>query len=846
MFKPLRLAKTALVVLIIIILAVGSQFTFRPSAGCAHSPHDVIDAVALSPQYQQDNTLYIAISDHLYISTDGGYGWKELIHGLDNKHLLSEIAISPFFQADQTLYLATYGDGVYRSLDAGTSWAKVNNGLPYLSISSISLSTQGTLLAAGEGGGLFVSFNAGQDWAQVMDYDTTISAMAFFPEGVAFQAMIGEADGTLYITSDNAQTWQEKPGPSGDSPITTIAISGQFAADNTLFVGTGEGLFKSTDGGSTYIAVNAGLPDHLISSVALSPDFATDQTVFLSTWNKAIFRSEDGGLTWQHFADGITCDVQADSERYLSPHYREVRLTDNFTQNGTMFLAGFDGLFKSSDWGKTWFQLETLPLHLVKGLAVSPGSAADATIAVTTYGGGAYTAQDRASRWQADNVGLLTTRLADIEFSPAYDSDQTIFSASRGVLLKSTNGGGVWQRSSLAFKSWRTKVKGLLWQVGVPSRLTNNLLTQAERAKPYATVIELSPNYDYDQTLFFGTRSHGVFKSTDGGESSELVWDVGGVTVVSLVVSPNFENDETLFASLRADGVYRTTDSGKTWQPANQGLTFLEEWSQSTTHHQTHEKDVLLAISPNYQDDQTVFAGSSAGLYKTVDGGNIWFKLEGVDGYIISLALSPAYAQAQTIVVSIKGEGLLRSEDGGETFTKTGEFLIENNYSIEHIAFSEHYPVDPVIYAAAEEMVFQSLDDGDTWQLLPRPARYENMREVVSYEGQWQSETHDNFSASSVSASDTVGGSVALNFIGTGVAWIGTVGPDQGQAVVLIDGQEIERVDQYSQTSQNLVTVFSITDLDAGPHTINIKIVDDKNPASTGHKIVIDAFDVFP
>ena len=95
----------------------------------AHTPQDNIDALEISPAFNNDRTLFIINVDKLLKSTDGGNSWKRSINDLDNKHLLSSIAISPNFEKDQTIFITSNGDGIYKSKDGGTSWQKVNKGL---------------------------------------------------------------------------------------------------------------------------------------------------------------------------------------------------------------------------------------------------------------------------------------------------------------------------------------------------------------------------------------------------------------------------------------------------------------------------------------------------------------------------------------------------------------------------------------------------------------------------------------------------------------------------------------------------------------------------------------------
>ena len=77
-----------LIIFSFLFISVIACFSYCVEVAYAHTPHDVIDALELSPTFSKDKTLFIAISDHLFKSTDGGFSWTELVNGLDHKHLL--------------------------------------------------------------------------------------------------------------------------------------------------------------------------------------------------------------------------------------------------------------------------------------------------------------------------------------------------------------------------------------------------------------------------------------------------------------------------------------------------------------------------------------------------------------------------------------------------------------------------------------------------------------------------------------------------------------------------------------------------------------------------------------
>src|SRR5450756_113425 len=84
--------------------------------------------------------------------------------------------------------------------------------------------------------------------------------------------------GLSVLSSAGLAGWNEwtTNGPYGVN-VTSLALSPNFASDHTLFAGTDtSGVYKSTDSGGSWIAVNTGLTNTQVSSLALSPNFATD------------------------------------------------------------------------------------------------------------------------------------------------------------------------------------------------------------------------------------------------------------------------------------------------------------------------------------------------------------------------------------------------------------------------------------------------------------------------------------------------------------------------------------------------------------------------------------------
>jgi len=91
---------------------------------------------------------------------------------------------------------------------------------------------------------------------------------------------------------------------------------------------------------------------------------------------------------------------------------------------------------------------------------------------------------------------------------------------------------------------------------------------------------------------------------------------------------------------------------------------------------------------------------------------------------------------------------------------------------------------------------------------------------------------------------DAAGAKVTLTFRGTSITWQGGHGPDGGIAAVQVDGGAATEVDTFGTSQKFQEVMFSQAGLADTTHTLTIQVTGQKNPASTGTKVVVDAFDV--
>ncbi|MGI9601001.1 MAG: WD40/YVTN/BNR-like repeat-containing protein [Acidimicrobiales bacterium] len=681
-----------------LVLALGSALV-APTTVEAHTPHDTARDIAMSPTYADDLVVYTTSQNRLLRSTDGGATWATLVTGIPTDKL-RQVAIP---SSDGNRIYVSSGTGVFRSDDGGDTWTTISSGLPNTDTSIIEVSPDDpdTAIVATTSGRGFRTSDAGEQWEPA---GVSIGAVRFGPAGSDL-VLAGSSSGPVNLSEDAGQTWRpiEVPGSGGTG---AVAVD-HDGTTSVLMVGRSDGsLHLSDDLGETFSDISNGLPtDQGIAGIVTSPSFADDDMIWVSTDVDGVYFSADRGQSWELRDEGLTVDRQS-GEIGVADFYN-LDIGTGPEGEHVLFLAAFDGPFRSDDGGETWTSLQTLS-EMIVGLDVSPAYADDATIALATYVKGAFVSTDAGATFVAANSGierelsdgnklLPVLRLHNIVFSPDYANDSTIFSASWTRLLRSEDGGATWQE---------------------------NFVSEPTGSRLRQFVIGVSPAFADDGTIFLGTRQGEIYRSTERGdsESFEMLGSPGD-RVRTIELHPDFPDVPTLFVSTDS-AVMRSDDGGATW---------TDTGGPTTTS--------LLAISPDYANDQTVFAGSTEGLLITRDGGDTWQPADDPDlaeNRIEGVETSPSYVEDQFLLVSVRGKGLYESVDGGETFQPTGSDLLSDNLLLadfsnptaEPIHFSPDFATDRTVFGYSGATLLKSSDGGTSWDPLAVPPAAEFVLDV--------------------------------------------------------------------------------------------------------------------
>ena len=269
---------------------------------------------------------------------------------------------------------------------------------------------------------------------QFQDITYALAASPSFAQtGICFAAR----GSGLYRSEDGGETWLSAYGTLDlEAPLPTmaVAISPDFASDRTVFAGAPGGILRSFDGGNNWDVVQFPSPPPVISALVVSPNYARDGILLAGTVEDGVFSSSNRGGHWVAWNFGL-----------LDQNTICMAISPGFANDETLFVGVDSGIFRSTNGGRAWREVDFSPdLAPVLSLALSPGYAEDGILFAGTESHGLYRSGDRGRTWTRLGEKQIRDAVNAILLSPEFPEKADILVVLGNGLLLSRDGGQSW------------------------------------------------------------------------------------------------------------------------------------------------------------------------------------------------------------------------------------------------------------------------------------------------------------------------------------------------------------------------------------------------------------------
>jgi photosystem II stability/assembly factor-like uncharacterized protein len=651
-------------------------------------------------------------------------------------------AVTGTVAAPSTFYLGASGGGLWKTDDYGTTWKNVSDGFfKTPSIGDIAVAqNDANIVYVGTGSdglrsnviagkGVYKSIDGGATWDHIgLDKVGQIGAVEIDPtnHNIVYVAAIGQAfnanpERGLYKTTDGGRTWTNILFISSTVGVTDVEIhptnpnilyASAWKAERkpwTIISGgemsTSEGgIYKSVDGGATWEKINNGLPTGLVGKIDLATTPANSSVI------AALVEApgNEGGLYWSVDQGKSFKHVSNDKGIQNRPFYYTNLDIDPTNEN--IVYSNANPLRKSVDGGKTWTTME-VPHGDNHDIWINPNNP---DLFIQANDGGANVTHNGGKTWSSQ-YNQPTAELYQVEVD-----DQHPYWLYAGMQDNGT---------TLAVPS----------MAPYGAQHTNSYIVDTGGCETGPAV----PKPGNHNIVYSDCK--GRFGTFDKRTGTERAYYVGATNiyghnpadlkyrfqrVAPILVSPHDPN--TVYHG--SQYLHRTQNDGVTWEQISPDLTANEKDKQvisgsPITRDITGEEyySTIYSIQESPSQKGVIWTGSNDGpVYVTQDDGATWKNVTPKmpsGGRVDSVAPSAhepskAYISVHRYLLGDWKPYIYRTNDFGSSWTllSNGRNGIPADYPVHVVRESPDTP--GLLFAGTEFGLFMSNNDGETWEVF--------------------------------------------------------------------------------------------------------------------------------
>lgn len=479
----------------------------------------------------------------------------------------------------------------------------------------------------------------------------------------------------------------------------------------TAYFASGPRVFRSQDRGDTWLERTA-IPGASADAFVTALEVEPAGTVYASAFGLGVFASQDGAGTWQPLG-GSTPALSRTYNLVVDPSDAQ-----------RLLAATHDGLFTSGDRGLAWSSMPSAGNGSLSDVDVDPSNplviyttSLDRKVSKTVNGGAAWSVLQTGVRggFAVPGIAIDPNHTANLA---AFGGDGVMTSADAGDTwtkrvsgLRATSLGTISPAGRRLYFGMQDA--GVLYfdpgGLGVGALDNAGLAALAPELFGVAVFAQGGATDTVYAILNAGVT---VVKTGDGGAHWTSAWPASSGIFVQGLASPELE-PQTLYAATTA-GIYKSFDGGGSWTASNAGLPAdfsAEAVAVAPTRAVVYASGAVTLVVGT----ATMPPVYEHRIYKSLDAGASWSATSIAPESTPLLPLIVDPRDAQTVYTSTVGFGRLRkTTDGGATWSNVDGWLGTPSCCFVSLAFD---PVNPnVRYVLFASGVARTVDDGATWE----------------------------------------------------------------------------------------------------------------------------------
>jgi len=658
----------------------------------------------------------------LYRTSDFGQAWEHIVAPFSESSVFS-IEVLP--TDPNTVYVSTFQSGIWRSDDAGATWTDITGGIEEASVNTIQLNPDNSsTLLAGTATAIYRSVDAGDTWIMVSLAGVGANQFVFDPNNPDLVYAATTNDG-VFKSENGGQTWAWFSSGIADQKIVSIAVNEMTSALYAASTSSVYCLPSATS--SVWTDLTLDLPGTLVRQIVVKPQngevyvvsdtgiYRGGETANVTTWSSWL------NFSSQHLLFALNGELP-----YVAPAEAGLLLAlddgvdlikvDQGIQNvfagalastvngGASFLyAGtgsgpfFTNALFTPELGDIW-----IPGDLNKNIFdLEPHPFSPSIVWAGTGDDGVWASFDSGNKWLQASDGMVPNEI--YSFSKAPVGSRTLYAGTSDGVFLSRDDAEVWERAA--------STEQILFSTAVAADPVKPGVAYFGTAGGVfgtfddgVTVSKLSIDLPDDiavtdlvivpwRDIFAVTADGGLFIANDSNLFATWSLVKPGVPEPTLAIDFDPEKPWFLYMGTAGGGVYKSESNGIEWSPANSGLTDL----------------FVLSILVDSSEPQTVYAGTSTGLYRSIDAGQNWQSFKG--GLPLG-KVTQLEQESDKLYASIEDQGVYESADNGETWA----VVASETPFVGSVVFGVSSDNPSVIFASAGSLgPYRTIDNGSTW-----------------------------------------------------------------------------------------------------------------------------------